>query len=476
MVAVAEKLAVEARRLERARTRPGGLGLHWAEQSQELNWAPVYCVRRPKKPTKLVDFSKISNERHLVRLGRLCEKQWLERWAKRRADYVEGQVVNGVDEQQARNEFNRRLCKGEPYWLGKYVLGYDKAVFHLHYFMCETIKKLGMGYRGLREYPRDSYKSTFLTITHAVQQVLRNPNVRILFMSGAEGNASLKMEEAKGHFFADSPLAALFPEHVPLNKTGEGSGKRWVTPAATRVQKEGTFDAAGFTSRMASRHYDLIIGDDVWDETSVGTPEVMASVRKRQEGLDFLLAEPAEGVILYVGTCFAHDDPGVDMIRSGRVHCVVVSGITPLGRSLFPEALPIATLEEQSAAKYTFSCQIMLWPTDDSQSFERAWFRYAYSAEEVYEKARKKELTYRTTILTDFAGDDKVSSDNAAALVVMILSTGDMVVVDQVRDKLRPPDMLDVVFGLADRWAPDEIIVQNAPLERSLKGFIEAIS
>jgi len=417
-----------------------------------------------------VSFMDIVDDEILGEASRICEEFYLADLDEFRKEWVNESVKSAVD---AGMEFERWLCKNDSYYLGKYVLGYDKSVFHLHRFMAATVENLPPGYRGLREFPRDAYKSTFMIITRMVQDLLINPNCRILIKSNVAGNAGNKIKEAKRHFFPGTLLANLFPEYVPRTKADEGSSKKWSSPAYTDVQEEGNYTAAGVGTSLTSQHFDKIYGDDFWDQKSVKNPEVMAKCRGEMDEIEYLLAAPSEGVICFTGTRFAHDDPSKNLIDNPEYHCVIASGITPKGRCLFPEQMTLAKFWAQNDSnQYVFSCQIMLNPTQDDQGIKRSWFEYI-SPNELRHQELSGEITCRTVILTDAAGTDKAQSDPVAAMVVKIDSKGRYSVIRYVRDKLSPNDFLDLVFSLYDKYLPEYVVTQKAPLEIVLKSFIE---
>ncbi|HBC89545.1 MAG TPA: hypothetical protein DCZ94_21620 [Lentisphaeria bacterium] len=474
---------------EKVRDWSGGL----SKKSVQLNWKPVWKIfKNAPKFLKVVagnlstspvwntadggfmiDFSRVFDEKMLKTLSDICERDYLDTIDAARQEWLQKAAAEKRSADAALIDFERYLCKTDLYYLGKYVLGYDKAVFHLHKFMCETMENLKPGYRGLREFPRDSFKSTFMVISFMVQEVLKNPNIHILLKSNNEGNASKKLLEAKAHFRKGKTLAILFPEHVPQKASEEGSGSIWTTPASTGVQAEGTFNSAGVGTSKTSQHYDIIIGDDFWDAKSVKSAEVMSNVRDEMAEIEYLLAIPAEGQIVFVGTRFALDDPSTQLIENPEYVCVIASGILKSGRSIFPEQLTLRKFYAQAHTNlYVFSCQIMLNPTREDQGFDAAWFQEMYLAD-LKISASKGEISYTTVILTDPAGTATSGSDNIAILVVLKDSKKRYTAVEYIRRKMSPFDFMNTLFVLWDKWHPEFIVRQKAPLEAAMSSFIQ---
>ncbi len=421
-----------------------------------------------------IDFAKIADLEILKKATARAEGQYFAKIAAAREEWM-SRFPEGQKNEAARL-FEREMCKADPYYLGKVWLNYKDAVFHFHYFMANTMspERVGPGYRGLREFARDCFKTTFLCVTFAVQRIIRDPDVTILYKSNAADNAAKKVQEIKGHFIKNEEFARLFPEFKPQKLSEEGSGSAWRAPCRKKVQAENTVTAAGVGSAKGgtSQHYDIIIGDDFWDERSVTSPEKVAAVKKDMAGIEFLLASPSRGIVIYVGTRFAHDDPTASLLNMREYDCVIVSGLLPCGRSIFPESLTIAKFMDQSQEPYVFSCQVILNPTESNRGFQRSWFKYQ-TWSECAQKEREGTRAYRKVILTDAAGDDKKGSDPVALIVVACDDIGNYHVIDYQEELLAPSDFVERLFQLWDRWNPDFIVRQKTLLETTIMSFMD---
>jgi len=431
-----------------------------SEKSLEDGWNPSYVLNGEK-----IFFAKIADKDELMQISKICENDYLDKISTTRKEWLGlgGSLV----------EFERELCKRDLYYLGKFVLGYDHAVFHLHKFMAGSMENLPKGYRGLREFPRDSYKSTFMVISFIVQEILRDNACRILIKSNVGKNASQKLIEVKAHFIDDTILSRLFPEHKSQKVSERGSGKVWHSPAKIGPQAEGTITASGVGESNTSQHYTLIIGDDFWDQKSVTSPEVTAKIKEELGGIEYLLAAPPIGKIVFVGTRFSFDDPTIDFVKNPLFHCIIVSGIMKTGRSIFPEQIPIASMFGQYIGyPYVFSCQMMLNPSKDDAGFKGSWFKYL-TEREVDKLVNEHKISKRTVLLTDAAGAEKAESDPIAIMAVDILSDGRKFVRKYLREKMSPEKFINTCFNFADRYRPEYIVRQKAPLETALMSFFQ---
>lgn len=438
----------------------------WTPRIRSLGWNPAYTWRGRRK--RHVLFNEIVSERRLRRTARAFERAYLREIEVAREAYV---TQRGGPRAKALVEFFRELCRRDLFYLAKYVLGYDRLNWHLHKPMAESVQGMEPGYRGLREFPRDAYKTTVMVISLMVQEVMRNPEVRILLKSNAEPNAAKKLQEARNHFLRNDVVRRLFPEYVPQRVADQGTGTSWKCPASKAVQEDGTFVAAGVGSSKVSQHFDLIIGDDFWDEKSVTSAEVSEKTSKELESLEYLLVSPAEGRILLVGTRFAHDDPTESYLEDPSYECVVQSGLLPCGRSLFPESLPLASYARQARRNlYVFSCQVMLNPTSKDQGFRGEWLRYRRWAD-VQAAVAAGRVAVRKVMLLDAAADKKSTSDPVAIVVVAITSAGEYCVVDAVSEQMEPSVFVRSVCRLWDKWRPEFCVRQKTVLETTLMSF-----
>jgi len=379
--------------------------------------------------------------------------------------------VHGWTKERGLREFRRELYKRDLYYLEKFVLGYDKMRFHLHYPLCLSASELPPRFMGLWELPRGHYKTTCLTIGPAVQSVLRDPNTAILFMSNVDENASAKMGEARSLFSYCDELKRWFPEHEPKTVAQRGNSEGWNSPARRTGRAESTFEVAGADTRKVGKHYDEIAMDDLWDSKSVTSPGVAQRTLDLLDAAKYLLR--ADGPIKVVGTRWSFDDPTETLVKDGRVQAVIVSAVRKDGEALFPEFKPLPVLfEEWRSHPYNFSCQMMLNPTLEDRSFRKEWFRYVKVAE-VLRLESEGQLATTRVLLTDAQGTGARSTDWNAALVVLADSLGRYTVAEYYHEKSQPNEFIDVCFALADKWSCRMVACQKAPLESSLQSFIQ---
>lgn len=440
----------------------------WAKEMSELsvalNWEPFTHQKIAGKDRVL----SIDNSNKLENLH-------LQDIASSLKTFTAKAMKQGFSEEEATREFERDLCKKDLYYLTKFVLGYDLLKFHLHYPLCKSRDEIEKtpNYRGLLELPRGFFKSTICTIAYIIQRILKDPNVTICILSNTAKNADDKLVETKDHFIRNEQLRYLFPEYCCTNKSDFGSNSSFMSPAATMRYAEPTLMSAGVATRLAGKHFDLIVPDDLWDSDSVSTPDTLSKCKSSIHKLEFLARRGL--AIPMVATRYAFDDPTIDLLEHSlyKDNCIILSSIDKDGRAIFPEQRNLKQLKAQDEqSRYEFSSQMMLNPSAESQAFDPAWFRYLPWEEQEAER-KAGELRYRTVILTDYAGTSGKLADDCALIAVRCDSKGRIVVCEVIKEKLNPNDAIEKTYLLSDKWAADMIVRQKAPLESSLSSFME---
>lgn len=115
---------------------------------------------------------------------------------------------------------------------------------------------------------RGARKSHYCTETRVLFEIIRNPNIRILLAADAAGQSKTLLRGVKSHFEQNEELRATFGDFVV--GAAKWADDEIIVNKRTRVGlKEPTVHAIGTETALPSRHYDIIIGDDlVTDDNS----------------------------------------------------------------------------------------------------------------------------------------------------------------------------------------------------------------
>jgi hypothetical protein len=153
--------------------------------------------------------------------------------------------------------------------------------------------------------PRGHLKSSLVTVVWSIQQVLRNPNIRVLITNAVWDLSRKFLREITGLLTEKSLLKEIYG-------TFNGAGSKFTQDEITIAQrtigttKEATITTAGVETALTGGHYDIIIHDDLVEENNINTKEqIQKIIRFYQNSLDLL--DPG-GQILVVGTRWAMGD------------------------------------------------------------------------------------------------------------------------------------------------------------------------
>jgi len=164
----------------------------------------------------------------------------------------------------------KSLALREPAFLIDKLLGLRLEPFH-HRWLA-FIRPRG---RSLVLAPRGHGKSSVLTIGYTVWKVLADPDVRVLLVSNTHSQAAAFMREIKARL-EGPPITALF---------GNQRGPKWseneiIVAGCKRATKEATVTALGVEGAIISRHFDLVILDDVVDQENARTEAQREKLRE----------------------------------------------------------------------------------------------------------------------------------------------------------------------------------------------------
>ncbi len=206
------------------------------------------------------------------------------------------------------------LCKNNLEFLYKEVCGYDRWNNELHgYYPGDPEKGIPPGIAYFMEHsgprkmvlvPRNHLKSTVITQVWALQQILRNPDIRICINNAKYDTAQEFVQTIQGFLESDGKLSKIFGNFrspkQPWNRDSFTIAQR-VLPRA-----QPTVMAASIDSILNGKHFDLIINDDLVEPNNVRTKEQI------QKTIDFFKdcfnQIDKGGTIVNVGTRWAAQD------------------------------------------------------------------------------------------------------------------------------------------------------------------------
>ncbi|MGL5460795.1 MAG: phage terminase large subunit [Cetobacterium sp.] len=181
----------------------------------------------------------------------------------------------------------------------------------------KIIKQQSRNMKTLHLAPRGHGKSTVGDVDFCITKILREPNIRIMIGSKTQTQAEAFLGEVKAHFEMNEDLIRIFGDL----KSKEWSNKEITVNTRTVIKKEATLTALGSSGAVVSKHFDIIIGDDL-----VGFENARTETQrtKLKEWFYSSLAPTLEpwGEMHILGTRYHPLDLYEDFIQSGKYHTV----------------------------------------------------------------------------------------------------------------------------------------------------------
>jgi len=244
-------------------------------------------------------------------------------------------------------EFNRKVLKVED-GPGRVPL----ADFHKE--LCSFVETWDKERRKLILIPRGHLKSSLVTVGYSLQQIAKNPKIRILIANATYQMAVAFLSQIKDHLVKNETFIEMY------GSLGDNAAKwtesmiKIASDEESYERKEPTVTAYGIGGSLTSQHYDLIILDDLVNRENIGTKEQIEKViLSYKDCLDLL--EP-DGHLVMIGTRW-HDADLYGWIKDNQgdyfesVTLKAVDGGLDSGKILFPAKYSRSYLQQLRAEK-----------------------------------------------------------------------------------------------------------------------------
>jgi predicted phage terminase large subunit-like protein len=348
-----------------------------------------------------------------------------------------------------RRQHFRYLCRTDLFFLLVYALKRRDADRQWLFDRCREVQASPDGHIDL--WAREHYKSTIITFALTIQNILVDPELTVGIFSHTRPIAKGFLRQIMRELESNALLQENFDDILWANPRKEAP--KWSEDDGIVVRrasnpKESTVEAWGIVDgQPTSKHFGLLVYDDVVTKESVTSPEMIRKVTESWEVSTNLGSRG--GRVRFIGTRYHFNDTYREIMARGaaepRIHAATADGEV--------DGEPVLLTREELAKKrrdqgpYTFACQMLQNPrADTAQGFRDEWLRY--SAPDVGAGGMN------TYLLVDPASAKKKDSDYTAAWVIGLSSDKNYYVLDMVRDRLRLTERADMVFALHRRWKP----------------------
>lgn len=317
--------------------------------------------------------------------------------------------------------------------------------------------------------PRSHLKTKLVSTGYPVFKIVNNPKIRIL-ISSATWQMAVDIHTAVQKTLQNSERLIDIWGDFSKDATIWSQDR---TRLAENDKREPTITAAGIDNNLVGGHYDLILMDDVVNRDNVSTMDQIGKVVTRYK--DYLdLLEP-HGEMIVIGTRW-HDadlygwilDPsnaGRDdfltlIMRAYEGNIMTGEDFSALWKGKFDREGLLKKLRSEGWAH--FSAQYLNDPVpEEDATFKRSWFKY-YQADDMRGSLLNKFL------LIDPAISLAKDADYTAMVVVGVDEYNNIFILDIVRKRLSPKDIIDQIFRLRELWRLSDVAMEQVAFQKAI--------
>jgi phage terminase large subunit-like protein len=347
----------------------------------------------------------------------------------------------------------RRLCVTDLFYL--LTVGCKRKDIDRDwlYTRCREVQKSSDGHLDL--WAREHYKSTIITFGKSIQDLLKDPdNTLIGIFSHTRPIAKGFLDQIKRELETNEYLKDLFPDVLYKNPANESP--KWSLDSGIIIKrksnpKEASVEAWGVVDgQPTSKHFTLLVYDDVVTRESVTTPEQIKKVTGAWE-LSLNLGAHG-GRKRYIGTRYHINDTYRVMMDRGSVNPRIYPATSNGKQDGEPVFLTQELINEKrrDMGPYTFGTQMLQDPVaDKAMSFKEEWLMY-------YETLGDTSK-WNKYIIVDPASSKKVTSDYTVMEVIALAPDNNYYLIDAIRDRLNLTQRASKLFELHKIHQPKSV-------------------
>ena len=382
-------------------------------------------------------------------------------------------------------------ARSSLYFLTKAILNFNKLTPHFHQDFCSFIQRFDI-LRKMNLLPRGHYKTTCGTIGYSIwlmiqeeitQLKIAGSEIRILLCNESATNAENFLSAIEGVFDENELFRTLFSEIIP----DKSKRKRWNQQEMLINREsswpEATLQTIGVGGAAQSRHYDVIIFDDLIGKEAMDSETVMEKTISWFDYAESLFVSPTKGIAVVNGTRWSKRDLYQHILEKDKRYQVYSRQCIENDKPIFPEEFTTEFFDELRVKNFAhFSSQYLNDPTDPSKcDFKESWLKL-YAWEKVGDRLcikfedDDKAVDFREFDIVgcfDPSIDEKPTSSRRAITYVGMDSRQRVCVFDVYASRETTDLVLEEIFKLYKKWHPRQFGVESVALSKIYIPLIE---
>lgn len=316
-------------------------------------------------------------------------------------------------------------------------------------------------------WAREHYKSTIITFGKSIQDLLVDPdNTTIGIFSHTRPIAKGFLGQIKTELEQNTFLKGLFPDVLYQDPRKESP--KWSLDSGLRIKrksnpKEESVEAWGLVDgQPTSKHFSVLVYDDVVTRESVTTPE---QIHKTTAALELSFNLGAQGGRRrFIGTRYHANDSYKTIMDRGTVNPRIYPATVDGKMDGEPVLFDRDTLQKKrrDMGPYTFGTQMLQDPiADKAMGFKEDWLKY-------YETLGDTEA-WNKYILVDPASKKKKSSDYTVIEVIGLAPDNNYYLLDAIRDRLNLTQRAEKLFEMHRKWEPLDVGYESYGMQSDIE-------
>jgi len=356
-------------------------------------------------------------------------------------------------------------------FFNEFILGCGN-IDDVHHDLCERAQY--GPHRQMDLIPRGHLKTQIKTIGYSCWRIIKDPNIRICLMSAKNDLAESFLTAIKSHFESNQKLRMYYGDFV---------GKKWnegeivVSKRDKTSLKEPTVICAGVGTSLTSQHYDLIIPDDIVNETNVTTKEQIDKV-KEYWGLCQSLGDGDQTDWRITGTRYHDSDLYGDLIEKNdaapKPYSIYIRAVIENGKPIWPFKFNlehIADLRSNQSA-YTFSCQYYNDPINaEDADFKKEWVQY-YDDDDLKDDRGNEIKKVNHFITLDPAIGQGERNDDTVFCQCAVDEDNNWYVSFPSVGKFTPASTVDKIFEHDEEYKPKTTGIEGVSFQKVLQYMV----
>lgn len=343
--------------------------------------------------------------------------------------------------------------------------------------------------------PRGHAKSTIITITYTLSELLFRQSKFVLLVADTESQAALFLGQIKQILYDSTEIHHLFG--LQTDEKGVVFEKDTETDIIVKFQDQNCFRiiAKGAEQKLRGLLWqgsrpDMIVIDDILNDELVANKDRRDKLRKWIYGA-LIPCRSEKGKIRWVGTVMNLDDPLCSLMPREHSKSTVVEDLkvwstkksgmwksvlyrahnADYSKLLWPERKTKQFFQElkndfiEQGMPEVYACEYLNNPVDDSIKYFRKNDFLPMSEED-----RKKNKTYYIT--ADLAISLKDRADYTAIIVGGMDSNGQLHIVNCIRERLNGDDIVSTLMALQKVYNPVAVGIEDTQISKALGPYI----